>query len=77
MVPELRSWVQFFPATHFLPLHVIIPTYLAISLSTYMVRARGRDSHAGGGMLDYSKRDPLAHFISHEFYGWTNRGCAV
>jgi hypothetical protein len=36
MVPESRSYVQFPPATHFLPLRVIIPTYLAVSLSTHM-----------------------------------------
>jgi hypothetical protein len=29
-VPEPRSWVQFLPATHFLPLRVIIFTYLVI-----------------------------------------------
>jgi hypothetical protein len=57
---------------HFLPLCVIISTYLVVLLSTHMVRACGRDSHAGGGMLDYSIRDPLAPFISSEFYGWTD-----
>jgi hypothetical protein len=30
MVREPRSWVQFPSATHFLPLSVIILTYLAI-----------------------------------------------
>jgi hypothetical protein len=77
MVPELRSYVQFSLATYFLPLHVIIHTYLAVSLSTHMARARGRDSHTGGGMLDYSIRGPLAPFISLGFYGWTDRGGAV
>jgi hypothetical protein len=47
MVSEPRSWIQFPPATHFLSLRVIIHTYLAISLSTHMSRAHGRDSHAG------------------------------
>jgi hypothetical protein len=32
MVPESRSGVQFPPATHFLPLRVIILTYLAVRL---------------------------------------------
>jgi hypothetical protein len=32
---------------------------------------RGRDSHAGGGMLDYSIRGSLAPSISPGFYGWT------
>jgi hypothetical protein len=31
-------------------------------------------SHAGGGMLDYSIRGPLAPSISPGFYGWTGRG---
>jgi hypothetical protein len=62
------------PATHFLPLRVIIPTYLVISLSMHMTRAHGCDSHAGGGMLDYSIRGPLASSISPEFYSWTDRG---
>jgi hypothetical protein len=57
MVPELSSWVQFPPITHFLPLRVIISTYLVVSLSTHMARARGCDSHTGGRMLDYSIRD--------------------
>jgi hypothetical protein len=39
-----------------------------------MAQARGRDSHAGGVMLDYSIRGPLAPSISSEFYGWTGRG---
>jgi hypothetical protein len=39
-----------------------------------MARARSRDSHVRGGMLDYSIRDLLALFISPEFYGWTDRG---
>jgi hypothetical protein len=43
-------------------------------LSTYMAQARVRDSHAGGGILDYSIRDPLAPSISPEFYGWIGRG---
>jgi hypothetical protein len=29
-----------------------------------MARARGRDSHTGGGMLDYSIRGPLTPSIS-------------
>jgi hypothetical protein len=62
MVPEPKSWVQFLPAMHFLPLCVIIPTYLAVLLSTHMARARGRDSHARGGMLDYSIRGLLVPF---------------
>jgi hypothetical protein len=73
MVPEPRSWVQFPPATHFLSLRIIIPTYLAVSLSTQMAQACGRDSHAGEEMLDYSVRGPLAPFISPRFYGWTGR----
>jgi hypothetical protein len=39
-----------------------------------MAQARGRDSHVGGEMLNYSIRDPLAHSISPRFYGWTGRG---
>jgi hypothetical protein len=77
MVSELRSWVPFLSATYFLPLHVIIHTYLAVSLSTHMARACGRDSHTGGGMLDYSIRGPLAPSISLGFYGWTDRVGAV
>jgi hypothetical protein len=42
-----------------------------------MARTRSRDSHAGGGMLDYSIRDPLTPSISPEFYGWIGRGGAV
>jgi hypothetical protein len=30
MVPESRFWVQLPLATHFLPLRVIIPTYLVV-----------------------------------------------
>jgi hypothetical protein len=30
MVSEPRYWIQFSPATHFLPLREIIPTYLAV-----------------------------------------------
>jgi hypothetical protein len=40
-------------------------------LSTHMTRAHSRDSHAGGGMLDYSIRDSLASSISPRFYCWT------
>jgi hypothetical protein len=39
-----------------------------------MAQARGRDSHVGGEMLNYSIRGPLAHSISPRFYGWTDRG---
>jgi hypothetical protein len=71
MVPELRSWVQFPPVTYFLPLRIIILTYLAVGgVRTYMTRASGRDSHAGGGMLDYSIRGLPSPSISPEFYGW-------
>jgi hypothetical protein len=42
-----------------------------------MAQARGHDSHTGGGMLDYSIRDPLTSYISPEFYGWIGRGGAV
>jgi hypothetical protein len=42
-----------------------------------MAQARGRDSHAGGGMLDYSIRGPLAPSMSPGFYGWIGRGGAV
>jgi hypothetical protein len=38
-----------------------------------MARTRGHDSHAGGGILDYSIRVPLATSISPVFYGWTDR----
>jgi hypothetical protein len=31
MVPELKFWVQFSPATHFLPLRVIIPSLVCKS----------------------------------------------
>jgi hypothetical protein len=44
------------------------------SLSTHTTRAHDRDSHARGGMLDYSIRGPLAPSISPGFYGWTGRG---
>jgi hypothetical protein len=81
MVLEPRSLV------HFLPLRVIILTYLSSRglgfnspghtffslcnnsklhcclLSTHMVKARGRDSHERGGMLDHSIRTP--HPISY------------
>jgi hypothetical protein len=36
-----------------------------------MAQACGRDSHAGGEMLDYSIRAPLTPSISPGFYGWT------
>jgi hypothetical protein len=42
-----------------------LPYYL---LSTHMAQARGRDSHVGGGMLDYSIRGSLAPSISSRFY---------
>jgi hypothetical protein len=41
-----------------------------------MAQARSRNSHAGGGMLDYIIRDHLTHFISPEFYGWIGRGAS-
>jgi hypothetical protein len=37
-----------------------------------MAQARGRDSHAGCGMLDYSLRDSIVPSISSVFYGWTS-----
>jgi hypothetical protein len=46
-------------------------------LSTHMARARGRDSHTGGGMLDHSIRDFLALSMSPGFYCWTGRGGVV
>jgi hypothetical protein len=39
-----------------------------------MARARGRDSHAEGRMLDYSIRGPLAPSIATGFYGWIGKG---
>jgi hypothetical protein len=42
-------------------------------LSTHMTRAHDHDSHAGGGMLDYSIRGSLTPSISPESYGWTDR----
>jgi hypothetical protein len=39
-----------------------------------MARTRGHDSHAGGEMLNYSIRGPLAPSISHKFYDWIGRG---
>jgi hypothetical protein len=47
--PESRSWVQFMRNKSHLP---------CCSLSTNMARTCGRDSHAGGRMLDYSIRGP-------------------
>jgi hypothetical protein len=72
MVPEPRPWVQFPLATHFFPLrnNSHLPCCL---LSTHLVRACGRDSHAEGGMLDYSIRGSLTLSISLGFYGWTGR----
>jgi hypothetical protein len=71
MVPEIGLGFNSPRARIFFPLYVIIPTYLAVSLSTHMTRARGRDSHAGGGILYYSIRGPIAPSISPGFYGWT------
>jgi hypothetical protein len=33
-----------------------------------MIQVRDRDSHVGGGMLDYIIRGPVAPSISPEFY---------
>jgi hypothetical protein len=41
-----------------------------------MARARGRDSHAGGKMLNYSIRGPLAPSISPEFYSCIGQGAS-
>jgi hypothetical protein len=38
-----------------------------------MTQVCDSDSHAGGGMLDYSIRAPLAPYILPVFYGWTSR----
>jgi hypothetical protein len=71
MVPEPRSWVQFSPSHAFSSAarnNFHLPCYL---LSTHMAQARGRDSHARGGMLDYIIKCPLTPSISPGFYGWT------
>jgi hypothetical protein len=39
-----------------------------------MARARGRESHTVGGMLDHSIRGPFTLSISPEFYGWIGWG---
>jgi hypothetical protein len=74
MVSELRSWVQFSSAYAFSSAvrnNFHLPCCL---LRTHMARARGCDSHAGGGMLDYNIRGPLAPSISPRFFGRTSRG---
>jgi hypothetical protein len=52
MVPKPRFWVQLPPVTHFLLLRVIILTYLAVSLSTHMTEALGRDLGSGTMLED-------------------------
>jgi hypothetical protein len=49
-------------------------SHLPCLLSTHMARARGHDSHAGGGMLNYSIRGPLVPSTSPGFSSRTGRG---
>jgi hypothetical protein len=42
-----------------------------------MAQARGRDSHARGGILDYSIRGSLTPSVSPGFYVWIDRGGVV
>jgi hypothetical protein len=78
MVSEMRSWIQFSHA-HTFSSAVRNNSYLPCCLlSTHMAQAcGGRDSHARGGMLDYSIRGPLSPSILPGFYYWTGRGGAV
>jgi hypothetical protein len=74
MVSKPRSWLRFPPATQFSTIN--IPPSLASAGPTRTValepgNTNSRGSHAGGGMLDYSIKGPLAPSISPGLYGWT------
>jgi hypothetical protein len=66
------SWTRGRTLSACLALHLDLELVREGTRSTgyQQARARGRDSHAGGGMLDYSIRGPLAPSISLMFYSW-------